>query len=35
MGKPRIIGSPKPVERIKDRPVKRLWKRRKKGGKAD
>lgn len=34
MDRPRIIGAPKPVERIKQRPVKRPFgkKGRKKGG---
>lgn len=32
MSKPRIIGAPKPVQNIKDRPVKRPWKRRKNCG---
>lgn len=30
MSKPRIIGSVKPVERIKDRPVKRPFGKRRK-----
>lgn len=31
MSKPRIIGAPKPVQRIKQRPVKRPFGKRRKG----